>query len=455
MADPIIIRIVDAGPQGVPGPRSWAAPQPWQATTAYVAAAPASVVNYLDVLYLCIDPHTSGVSFDEDYWLPIVNLVPTLADAASYTDEQVATRLAKSGGTMTGALTLAADPVSPLQAATKQYADALIAANDAMIFKGVIDCSGNPNYPAADRGRTYRVSVGGKIGGASGANVEAGDILLCLTDGTASGNQATVGASWSIIQTNIDGAVTLTGAQTLTNKTLTAPAISSPTGLVKADVGLGNVDNTSDATKNAAAATLTNKTLTAPVINSPTGLVKANVGLGNVDDTSDANKPVSTAQATALATKFDKSGGNVTGDVNLQGDTTSQGAFPGLRLNATGGAANERRWDIFSDGANLQIRTVNDAYSAAAAVMAVVRSGITVVSVALGAPVIATGDLLFSLGNSTVRWVTAFLSRLTLVDGVSEPATLAGHVQIYVDSADGDLKAKFGDGSVKTIVTDT
>jgi hypothetical protein len=34
--------------------------------------------------------------------------------------------------------------------------------------------------------------------------------------------------------------------------------------LVKGDVGLGNVDNTSDATKDAAATTLTNKTLTAP-----------------------------------------------------------------------------------------------------------------------------------------------------------------------------------------------
>lgn len=38
--------------------------------------------------------------------------------------------------------------------------------------------------------------------------------------------------------------------------------------IVKADVGLGNVDNTSDATKNAASATLTNKTLTSPTINS-------------------------------------------------------------------------------------------------------------------------------------------------------------------------------------------
>lgn len=87
------------------------------------------------------------------------------------------------------------------------YADALIAAQDAMVFKGVIDCSANPNYPAADRGWTYRVSVAGKIGGGSGINVEAGDVLLCLTDGTASGTQAGVGASWSIIQTNLDGAV--------------------------------------------------------------------------------------------------------------------------------------------------------------------------------------------------------------------------------------------------------
>jgi len=43
--------------------------------------------------------------------------------------------------------------------------------------------------------------------------------------------------------------VTISGTETLTNKTLTSPAITSPTGIVKADVGLGNVDNTSDNTK--------------------------------------------------------------------------------------------------------------------------------------------------------------------------------------------------------------
>lgn len=52
-----------------------------------------------------------------------------------------------------------------------------------------------------------------------------------------------------------------TDTQTLTNKTLTSPVINTPTGITKADVGLGNVDNTSDATKNAATVTLTNKTI--------------------------------------------------------------------------------------------------------------------------------------------------------------------------------------------------
>ena len=106
-----------------------------------------------------------------------------------------------------GTLAANSDTKIASQKATKTYVDALIAAADAMVFKGVIDCSANPNYPAADRGWTYRVSVAGKIGGASGTNVEAGDILLCLNDSTASGDQATVGANWSIIQTNLDGAV--------------------------------------------------------------------------------------------------------------------------------------------------------------------------------------------------------------------------------------------------------
>lgn len=64
--------------------------------------------------------------------------------------------------------------------------------------------------------------------------------------------------------------VLLSGAQTLTGKTLTSPVINTPTGIVKGDVGLGNVDNTSNATERAAVAALTNKDLTSGTNSFPT-----------------------------------------------------------------------------------------------------------------------------------------------------------------------------------------
>jgi hypothetical protein len=106
-------------------------------------------------------------------------------------------------------ITLAANSDAKIatQKATKAYADGLLDANNAYQYKGGIDCSANPNYPAASAGWTYKVTVAGKIGGASGVNVEVGDTLTCLVDASAAGTQGTVGANWLITQTNIDGAV--------------------------------------------------------------------------------------------------------------------------------------------------------------------------------------------------------------------------------------------------------
>lgn len=44
---------------------------------------------------------------------------------------------------------------------------------------------------------------------------------------------------------------------------------------------------------------------------------------------------------------------------------------------------------------------------------------------------------------------------LGITDGITAPGTVASVAHIYVDSADGDLKVKFGDGTVKTLATDT
>ncbi len=44
---------------------------------------------------------------------------------------------------------------------------------------------------------------------------------------------------------------------------------------------------------------------------------------------------------------------------------------------------------------------------------------------------------------------------LKITDGITAPATASGYALIYVDTSDGDLKVKFGDGTVKTLATDS
>jgi hypothetical protein len=88
-------------------------------------------------------------------------------------------------------------------AANKAYVDTLVSSG--MTIKGATDASTNPNYPVAIVGDAYHISVAGKIGGASGEVVEAGDVVLCITD-SAGGTQAAVGAEWIILQANADQA---------------------------------------------------------------------------------------------------------------------------------------------------------------------------------------------------------------------------------------------------------
>lgn len=128
-------------------------------------------------------------------------------------------------------------PTVATDAATKGYVDGILAAADAMIYKGVINCSTNPNYPAADAGWTYKVSVAGRIGGASGVVVAAGDIAICTSDGTAAGDQATVGTSWNVIfQNSAAGEVTSSSGSSTDN------------AIVRMDSTTGTVIQTSLAT---------------------------------------------------------------------------------------------------------------------------------------------------------------------------------------------------------------
>lgn len=108
--------------------------------------------------------------------------------------------------------------------------------------------------------------------------------------------------------------------------------VSNPHGVTAAQVGLGSVNNTSDAdkpvsTKQAAAIKVVQDDVTSHKNNksNPHGVTASQVGLGNVNNTSDANKPVSTAQQTALDKKIDKAGGTFSGNVAIQGNLTVSG----------------------------------------------------------------------------------------------------------------------------------
>jgi len=120
---------------------------------------------------------------------------------------------------------------------------------------------------------------------------------------------------------------TFTGTVTVPTLTVTGSA----SGITKTMVGLANVDNTADANKPVSSATQTaldaklavaTAASTYAPIASPTftgtvsGVTKAHVGLGNVDNTADNLKPVSTAQATAIATAKSEAIADATSQVN-------------------------------------------------------------------------------------------------------------------------------------------
>jgi hypothetical protein len=111
---------------------------------------------------------------------------------------------------------------------------------------------------------------------------------------------------------------------------------SNPHSVTAAQVGLGNVDNTSDADKPVSTAQQTSLDLKANdadltahtgSTSNPHGVTAAQVGLGNVDNTSDANKPVSTAQQTALDLKADATA--LTTETNARIDADNRREFAG------------------------------------------------------------------------------------------------------------------------------
>ena len=130
----------------------------------------------------------------------------------------------------------------------------------------------------------------------------------------------------SAIQTQLDGKLATSVAATtyaaLTGATFTGNVV------LTANTSIGTVDSTelgylngitsSVQTQLDAKAPTANPTFTGTVA----GVTKSHVGLGSVDNTSDADKPISSATQTALNAKLALAGGTMTGDLTLTGAPT-------------------------------------------------------------------------------------------------------------------------------------
>lgn len=140
----------------------------------------------------------------------------------------------------------------------------------------------------------------------------------------------------SAIQTQLDGKLgTSTAASTYAP--LSGPSFTG-TVVLPSTTSVGNVSSTEigylDGVTSAiqtqldAKAPTANPTFTGTV----SGVTKAHVGLGNVDNTSDANKPISTATQTALDAKASLSGATFTGSVEIDQNLVVDG---NLTVNGT------------------------------------------------------------------------------------------------------------------------
>lgn len=122
---------------------------------------------------------------------------------------ELAAKAPINNSVFTGAVTLAADPTTNLEAATKQYVDRLVAGiNDFTV--GVVDSS--TPLPATDYevGQTFRVAEAGTYAGVS---CEAGDLIIVISDFV----DAAKDSDFLVVQANINGAVTGPDASTDAN----------------------------------------------------------------------------------------------------------------------------------------------------------------------------------------------------------------------------------------------
>ena len=200
-----------------------------------------------------------------------------------------------------------------------------------------------------------------------GTTADAYETFVVVTDPTADRTITFPDATGTVALTS-DITVTASSTTTLSNKSISLGSNTVTSTLAQLNTAVSDADIASLA----GTETLTNKTLTSPVINTPTGITKSDVGLANVDNTTDANKPVSTATQTALDLKANLAGPALTGtttavNLTLSGDLTVNGTT--TTINSTTLAVDDKNIvlgdvatpsDVTADGGGLTLKGATD-----------------------------------------------------------------------------------------------
>jgi hypothetical protein len=155
------------------------------------------------------------------------------------------------------------------------------------------------------------------------------------------------------------------------------------------------------------------------------------------------------------------------GGIRVDSGSASSGTYPALILTSSGAgwgsgfqlqnstAVTGRKWGVYAgSGGNLSFADETAGLEWATTTGGSIGAGNFKVNYTTASTSTTTGALVVSggIGAAGAANVGTYYG---MVDGVTAPGATVGYAKIYVDTADGDLKVIFGDGTIKTLATDT
>ena len=286
---------------------------------------------------------------------------------------------------------------------------------------------------------------------------------------------------------------------------------SNPHSVTKAQVGLGNVDNTSDVSKPISTATqtaldgkFTQRTITGttnqvtvtngdgvsgnPTLSLPSAITTPGslTITGNNSPQADSTYTLGTSSLYWSNTYTDRLylnstaylDGGTAGAVGITGNVGIGTTSPGNALEigtttSTGnyikilGSNSDGTYLVFSGARKYPKFELVDTFAGGSTFSFwnlgnTMRFGTNTGTSALAAWFTKAGnaaDVIFNgnvgIGTTAPNEKLTVAGAISITDGITAPSATSGYAKIYVDTADGDLKVIFGDGTVKTIAMDT